>query len=398
MQVGRAAKSESCMIDEGADDVQQSILRQQSVLAKFGALCLKSHDVDEILHEACRLVGEALCTDLAKVMELQADGETLLVRAGIGWKPSVVGHTTVNAVAGSSEGYALQTHKAVTSDDIASEQRFIYPEFLTDHGVRSLINVIILGGGDGVPYGILEVDSRTPRRFTEGDILFLQIYANMIASAVDRFQRVKAMQLVVQEKERLLRELQHRIKNNLQVITALIVNQSRRAKSSETKLELESIANRIEALRLVHAKLYSAGEVDRVDLGPYLAELSGGLLKFHGDSAHRIRLRVELAKVYVSPETAIPLGLIINEFITNSMKYAFGEKGGVVGIELTMDGDNVAALTLYDNGRGFGDSSSGGTGIRLINGLVNQLGTQAQWHGDGGVRLVILLPHMAMLI
>jgi hypothetical protein len=70
-------------------------LRQQTVLAKFGELALKSDSPDEILTEACRLIGQGLGTDLAKVMELQQDGETLLVRAGVGWKPGIVGELTL---------------------------------------------------------------------------------------------------------------------------------------------------------------------------------------------------------------------------------------------------------------------------------------------------------------
>jgi hypothetical protein len=80
----------------------------KTILAKFGELALKSDDLDEILTEACRLVGEALGTDLAKVVELQEDGHTLLVRAGVGWKPGVVGKVTIKAEDDTSEGMALR--------------------------------------------------------------------------------------------------------------------------------------------------------------------------------------------------------------------------------------------------------------------------------------------------
>src|ERR1700688_2846814 len=82
------------------------LLRQQTTLARFGELALRSDNLDEILTEACRLAGEALGTDLAKVVELQEDGETLLVRAGVGWKPGVVGEATLKATEDSSEGHA----------------------------------------------------------------------------------------------------------------------------------------------------------------------------------------------------------------------------------------------------------------------------------------------------
>ncbi len=85
------------------------LLRQQTALARFGELALRSDDLAEILTEACRLAGEALGTDLAKVVELQADGKTLVVRAGVGWKPGVVGVATITAEHDTSEGHALRT-------------------------------------------------------------------------------------------------------------------------------------------------------------------------------------------------------------------------------------------------------------------------------------------------
>lgn len=163
-------------------------LRQQTALAKFGELALKSEDIDEILTEACHLAGEALSTDLAKVVEVQGDGETLLVRAGVGWKPDVVGQVRLKLEEGSSEGHALRTGEPVISPDIDQEERFHYPDFLKDNGVRAIANVIIIGGKNRPPYGILQVDSRTPRQFTEDDLTFLRSYANLIAAAVDRLR------------------------------------------------------------------------------------------------------------------------------------------------------------------------------------------------------------------
>jgi signal transduction histidine kinase/CheY-like chemotaxis protein len=165
-----------------------NLRRQQSILAKFGELALRSQDLDEILTEACRLVGEALGTDLAKVVELQPDGRSLLVRAGVGWKPNVVGVATITAADNTSEAIALKTGKPMISPDISLETRFIYPSFLVDNGVRAVVNVLVLGGSDRPPFGILQVDSREPRQFNDDDTTFLQGYANLIAAAVYRLR------------------------------------------------------------------------------------------------------------------------------------------------------------------------------------------------------------------
>ncbi len=167
------------------------LLRHQIALAKFGELALWSDDLDEILTEACQLVGHALGTELAKVMELKEDGETLLVRAGVGWKPGIVGEVMVKAADNTSEGVALRKGEPMISPDIDQETRFRYPAFLTDNGVRAVANVLIIGGKARPAFGILQVDSRTPRQFTDDDITFLRSYANLLAAAVDRLRIVQ---------------------------------------------------------------------------------------------------------------------------------------------------------------------------------------------------------------
>ncbi|MDQ2804298.1 MAG: ATP-binding protein [Pseudomonadota bacterium] len=169
------------------------LLRQQTILARFGEFALKSDDLDAILTEACRLVGQALGTDLAKVMELQGDGATLLVRAGVGWKPGVVGKVTLKATEDTSEGHALKTGEPMVSPDIDRETRFTYPPFLTDNGVKAVANVLIIGGKDRQSFGILQIDSREPRQFTSDDIVFLRSYANLLAAAVDRLRIIGAV-------------------------------------------------------------------------------------------------------------------------------------------------------------------------------------------------------------
>jgi signal transduction histidine kinase len=167
---------------------QSQLLRQQTILAQFGELALRSDSLDDILTEACRLVGEAFGTDLAKVVELQPDGKTLLVRAGIGWKEGVVGTATMEAKDNTSEAYALKTGEPMISPDIDRETRFEYAPFLIENGAKAVANVIIIGGKDRPPFGILQVDSRTPREFDDNDITFLRSYANLLAATVDRLR------------------------------------------------------------------------------------------------------------------------------------------------------------------------------------------------------------------
>ena len=166
-------------------------LRRETILAKFGEFALRCDDLDEILTEACRLVGEALGTDLAKVMALEENGKTLFARAGVGWKPGVVGAVRLKVSDNTSEGLALKTGEPMISPDIRQETRFQYPAFLTDNDVKAVANVIIIGGKDRPPFGILQIDSRRPRQFSDDDTAFLRGYANLLAAAVDRLRVIE---------------------------------------------------------------------------------------------------------------------------------------------------------------------------------------------------------------
>ena len=197
----------------------RELLRQQTVLARFGELALTSEDLDGILTEACRLVGEALGTDLAKVMELQEDGETLFVRAGVGWKPGVVGEASTKASDDTSEGYALKTGEPMVSPDIAEETRFSYPPFLVENGVKAVANVVIVGAEGKPPFGLLQIDSREPRRFTDGDTAFLRTYANLISAAVDRLRTTGDLR----EREARLRRSEERFRRVSEIGTVGVI-------------------------------------------------------------------------------------------------------------------------------------------------------------------------------
>src|SRR3954471_2632049 len=366
------------------------LLAQQAALAEFGEFALRTDDLDQILNEACRLVGQALGTDLAKVMERQADDRTLLVRAGVGWEPGLVGRLEITTEEDTSTAHALATGEPVISPDLAREERFRVAGFVTEHGVRALANVPIRGADGRPPYGILEVDSRRPRRFTKSDTDFLRTYANLLAEAIERVRIVRELRSAVADKERLLRELQHRVKNNLQTVTSLVRLQERRSRSAEARRELRSVGRRIEVLSLVYEKLYDAGEVERVDLGTYLGELGAGLLRLHAGETPGVRLRTEVESLVVPLDKAVPLGLIANEFVTNSFKYAFAGGPGTIGLELGRSDTGEARLRLWDDGRGMPrEPEAGGTGLPLIEGFVRQIGGRSAWEVEGGTRLTV---------
>jgi two-component sensor histidine kinase len=361
----------------------------QAALAAFGEFALKARDLDAVLNEACRLVSEALGTELAKVIERRDDGHTLFIRAGTGWRPGIVGVLALPVEEDGGTTFALDQSVPVVSTDLAGEQRFVVPRFLVDHGVKALANVQIPGVAGRPPFGVLEVDSRRPRTFGEADTDFLRTYANLLGAAIERWRSLEELEWLLVEKERLLGELQHRVRNNLQTITSLVRMQQRRARGAEARRELLAVARRIETLNLVYAKLYATADVERVDLGTYLGELSATLLWLHADEAPGVRVRSDVQRLMVRLDRAVPLGLIVNEFVTNSFKYAFDGKGGLIGLEVQRHPDGTASLQLWDDGRGMAGERRAETGLVLIDAFVRQIGAQAVWAIDAGTRLTV---------
>ena len=230
--------------------------------------------------------------------------------------------------------------------------------------------------------------SRAGSRGTDTD--FLRTYANLLAEAIERVRVLRELRSAVADKGRLLRELQHRVKNNLQTVTSLVRLQERRSGSAEARRELRSVGRRIETLSLVYEKLYAAGEAERVDLGTYLGELGAGLLRLHAGEAPGVHLRTEVESLVVPVDKAVPLGLVANEFVTNSFKYAFRGEPGTIGLELARAGAGKARLRLWDDGRGMPrEPEAAGTGLPLIEGFVRQIGGTAAWEVEGGTRLTV---------
>ena len=147
-------------------------IRQQEILAELGVLALQGTKFMELLDHVVRLTAEGLEAEYCKVLEYLPADNRLLVRAGVGWGEGVVGFATVGADLASPAGFALHTGKPVISNHLENEQRFRTPELLVEHGIRRAMNVILQG--DGSPFGVLEVDSKSAGEFSKHDVAFLQ--------------------------------------------------------------------------------------------------------------------------------------------------------------------------------------------------------------------------------
>lgn len=365
---------------------QEVMVARQKALGNFGEFALRCDDLDAILTEACRLVAAALGADLAKVLEIEDGHEQVIVRAGVGWNPGIVGHTRLRIGDQTSEGYAIREARPVVTRDISQEDRFILPPFLADHGVVALVNVPIFLPG-GRPYGLLQVDSRKAMDFGDQDTEFLRTYTTILGPVIDRLHKAHSLQTALETNQRLLQELQHRIKNHIMVMAGVVRMRARDARSDETKAALGAVGERIEALRLVHEQLYAGGAADALPLRPYLTELVENLRRLNEGQAGEVRLVFDIEEVALSADVALPLGLLLNEFVTNALKYAFDGAGGEIHVTVEQAGGRLLRLRVADNGKGLppdGTAPRGtGAGRALIDGLARQIGATPVWSKPG---------------
>ena len=333
-------------MDKGDADTDRQ-LRHRDLLAAIGTEALRGRDLDQLLTEACRAVAEGLQTPLAKVLEYLPERRSLLVRAGVGWHQGVVGHAELGADDGSPAGHALRTATPVISNDLATDDRFRTPKLLQEHGVRRAINVIIQG--DGVPFGVLEADGRVPGRFLTSDVGFLQAAANLLGVAVERSRREAEVAAALESRSVLLREADHRIKNSLQLVASLLSMQRSRLADPESVAALDGAISRVRAIAEAHRALFQSRDPRIVDFGRMLADICTHVASL----APNLTIQCQPGDALeIDAERAIPLGLIVNELLTNAAKHAYtpGSPGVVTAQAERRDGD--LAITIADSGQG----------------------------------------------
>jgi PAS domain S-box-containing protein len=195
------------------------------------------------------------------------------------------------------------------------------------------------------------------------------------------------------QRDILLREVYHRVKNNLQIVDSLLVMQTRKLSDPDAKAALHSLRKRIFALGLVHHQLMGSANLKSFDVAPFLQELSANILD--GGAERSIKLSVDAIPLDVGLDFAIPLGLLVTELVTNSLKHAFPDGTGNVSIVLERGDDGQIILIVFDDGQGQAagaaspGSSEAGLGTGIIAGLVAQLEGTMTTRSESGTRTEI---------
>lgn len=368
-------------------------IRQQELLAELGVKALRGASIDDLLNETARLTVVGLDVEFCKILEHIPSSNRLLVRAGLGWEEGVIGVATVGADLESPAGFALRTGKPVISNHLQNEERFRTSDLLEKHGIQRAMNVII--EGDGKPFGVLEVDSRSEAEFLEHDIAFLQGAANILGMAIERERRERDLNAALERHRFLLKEINHRVKNSLAIVSSMLSLQARDMANTELTMHLSEAAYRIAAIGKAHDQLSYSSNTERMDIGIYIKAICGDLDR---SVAHCQVVAEAVDGIAIKTNRAISIALIVNELITNAAKYAYNnETGGTIWINVTRDSQEYFSVTVRDEGDGlppdFDLQKATGLGMRIVSAFSKQVNATIEVRSlEPGTEFVLSVP------
>lgn len=364
------------------------LLRQQAATAKFGSFALRQSDLLTVLTEAARVCAEGLSVPFCKVCRYRPAENDLLIEAGFGWQAGVVGIVVSRADTSSPQGRAFVSGEPSICNDLRKDNRFDLPEFYGAHGIISTVDVIIKG--EDQPYGVLEIDNDQQHDYDENDVNFLTGFANVLAEAVATSvrtsilkQTIERMEILVVEQDRLLdqkktlaEELQHRVRNNMQLVYGMLSKQLADTTDPIGQRGIKAIARRVTTLAQVYDHLLGNEITRTTDFGSYAASLCHSLAEIQDISTDVITLTCDRDVVMLDLDTVTVLGIVLTELITNSYDHAF--PGGIGSISVTVRGpignDPLATMTVLDSGPGFdAKADSKRHGLGLVRRLVEQI-------------------------
>jgi len=353
--------------------------KQQEAVARLGAQALTELGLQRFFDDCVKTIADTLDVELVKILELVPGDAELLLRAGTGWMPGLVGTALVSTDRNSQAGYTLASGGPVIVANLASETRFDGQSLLHQHGAVSGLTIPI-AGRDGRTYGVLGAHATRRRNFSENDVSFLAAVANMIAGAIQRRQ-------LDQRHELMIRELRHRSGNLFAQLLALF---SQTAKSSRNLADLDAWAfARVLALANAHRLITESGW-----RSASLTEILNPLLAPFLD-------RISLAgpDVFLEPDPTFGLSAAVHELATNAGKHgSLSARAGLIEVTWSVQRTEQGLTLLFDwkerNGPPSKRNRRPGFGSKLIRMVIERQlnGKVEQSFGPKGMEVKLTIP------
>lgn len=273
--------------------------------------------------------------------------------------------------------YVVRTQESVMLDDASAPNQFSTDPYLRRTIARSVLCLPLVKQGKLI--GVLYLENNlTPYVFTPGRIALLKLLAAQAAISLENARMYSEMQRSVDDREALLREVHHRVKNNLQLVSSLLNLQGSRVADREVAELFADSRNRVRSMALVHENLYRAGNFSGIAMAAHIQRLCAHLNAAYSMQSSRVELAVRVSDLHLDMDRAISCGLIVNELVSNALKHAFpGGRAGRVSVELQPLGQNRHALTVADDGVGLAADldldKADSLGIQLVHDFTSQL-------------------------
>jgi two-component sensor histidine kinase len=251
-----------------------------------------------------------------------------------------------------------------------------------------------LQGSSQKVIGVLTLIAHKPKKIPDKDRIFFETLSSLLAMAIERKKDALAVKKSLSEKELLLNEIHHRVKNNMQVMSSLINLQAGNIDNQNYKNAVNETRDRIKSMALVHEQLYKSRDFTFINLKDYITQLSSRLMRSYSIAPGKIDLNLDVGDFNLSIVKAVPCGLIINELISNALKYAFpDDTRGRLWIKLNKDDDEKCLLSIKDNGigltNGFNSQKPDSLGFKLVTMLIEQIDGNLAITDDKGTEFII---------
>jgi len=270
-------------------------------------------------------------------------------------------------------------------------------KYLIPFGTTAMLVSRIRLHGDILGFICFESQDTSKKDWSVEEYDFALAVSSYISVVLETAERKKAeieIKNSLREKELLLREIHHRVKNNLQVVSSLLYLQSKKVKDKNTLEAFLESQRRVRTMVLVHEKLYQSKDLGRIDYSEYIKSLTSSVFRSYNADPFSIKMNINVKEVYLNLDTAIHCGLIINELVSNSLKHAFPQnKKGEINIDFQHDDESKYTLRISDNGIGFPENinfrETESLGLQLVSNLVEQLEGTLELDRDNGTTFII---------
>ena len=414
-EVEKNQKTQNCPTDLEAQLLENpaELLEQLQCSQILTAMALhirESLNLNEILQTAVNEVRRFLQTDRVIMYRFHPDfsGTVVVESVAEGWRPAV-NSSIKDTCFGQNYAQAYKRGRVQVTEDIyTAGLTQCHIDILVLYDIRASLVVPILQGEH--LWGLLcAYHCVGPRRWRQFEVELLKQLATHMAIAIqqselyhqvqnelaERKRAEDQLKLSLKEKEVLLKEIHHRVKNNLQVISSVLRLQSDYVRDEKILALFNDSQNRIRSMALIHEKLYQSSNLLKINFDEYIRDLTDNLIRSYVSFSSAVTLTTNAIGVWLNIDTAIPCGLIINELVSNSLKHAFSETNqeNEIQISITSAHDNEFTLIVRDNGIGFPEDidfrNTESLGLELVCIFTEQLDGTIELDRSNGTAFVI---------